>query len=167
MFEHAPPGYVCPFCLLTDGAFGDPRLLTLAADVVLRSDEVMAIVSPHWWPNNPGHVLVVPTEHHENLYTLPPRQGLAVFEASQRVAIAMKQAYRCDGVSTRQHNEPAGNQDVWHYHLHVFPRWTGDELYANHAHRLDLAPPEERARHAALLRDALAGSGDRADEGRH
>ena len=33
-------------------------------------------------------------------------------------------------MSTRQHNEPAGYQDVWHYHVHVFPRYAGDELYA-------------------------------------
>jgi len=36
----------------------------------------------------------------------------------------------CDGVSTRQHNEPAGNQDTWHYHVHVFPRYIDDGLYA-------------------------------------
>ena len=43
----------------------------------------------------------------------------------------MKTAFGCPGVSTRQHNEPAGNQDVWHYHVHVFPRWHGDRLYGS------------------------------------
>lgn len=47
-----------------------------------------------------------------------------------RTAIAIRQSYRCDGTSTRQHNEPAGNQDVWHFHVHVFPRYAGDRLYA-------------------------------------
>ena len=69
------------------------------------------------------------------------------------LALAFKAAYRCDGVSTRQHNEPAGNQDVWHYHLHVFPRYAGDDLY--HLSPA-LMPVEERARYAAKLRAALA-----------
>ena len=58
--------------------------------------------------------------------------GHIIFDTSKRVAIALKETYKCDGVSTRQHNEPAGNQDVWHFHLHVFPRYTGDKLYLNH-----------------------------------
>jgi len=37
-----------------------------------------------------------------------------VYATVRRVALAMKQAYACNGVSTRQHNEPAGNQDVFH-----------------------------------------------------
>ena len=66
----------------------------------------------------------------------------------------MKAAYNCDGVSTRQHNEPAGNQDVWHYHLHVFPRYAGDNLYST---QRALMPIEERARYTQALRAALAG----------
>lgn len=45
----------------------------------------------------------------------------------------MKISYSCDGISTRQHNEPAGNQDVWHFHQHIFPRYDNDLLYENHA----------------------------------
>ena len=44
----------------------------------------------------------------------------------------LKEALACDGTSTRQHNEPAGNQhDMWHLHVHVFPRYDGDNLYAS------------------------------------
>jgi len=65
----------------------------------------------------------------------------------------MKAAYGCAGISPRQHNEPAGNQAGWHYLLHVFPRYPGDNLYA--AQRV-LVPPEERGRYAAMLRAQLA-----------
>jgi histidine triad (HIT) family protein len=44
------------------------------------------------------------------------------------VAIAFKEVYAAEGTSTRQHNEPAGYQEVWHYHLHVFPRYNKDYL---------------------------------------
>ena len=46
------------------------------------------------------------------------------------MALTMKVVYSCDGISTRQHNEPAGNQDVWHYHLHVTPRYKDDVFYS-------------------------------------
>jgi len=60
--------------------------------------------------------------------------------------------YACDGVSTRQHNEPDGGQDVWHYHLHVFPRYTGDDLYRSPADK-EFLPPEKRMQYAQRLRD--------------
>lgn len=67
------------------------------------------------------------------------------------MAIAFKRVYGCDGVSTRQHNEPAGNQEVWHYHLHVFPRYVDDDLYDLTAQRR-LTTPDERQPYADRLR---------------
>ena len=90
--------------------------------------DVTAMISFQQWPNNAGHVLVVPNEHFENLYVLPDHLGARIHELSRKLALAMKNAYDCDGVSTRQHNEPAGDQEVWHYHQHVFPRYRGDAL---------------------------------------
>ncbi|MCL6603676.1 MAG: HIT domain-containing protein [Paenibacillus sp.] len=66
------------------------------------------------------------------------------------VAKALKAQYKCDGVSTRQHNEPHGNQDVWHYHLHIFPRYEGDNLYRTSA---SFSAPEDRIAYAQSLRD--------------
>jgi histidine triad (HIT) family protein len=69
----------------------------------------------------------------------------------------MKRIYDCDGVSTRQHNEPAGYQDAWHYHVHVFPRYEGDYLY-NTRHLPLPATAEERAPYARRLLDYFAGT---------
>ncbi|MFC3491058.1 HIT family protein [Glycomyces rhizosphaerae] len=98
-------------------------------DIVRRTDDAAAFVASQWWPNNPGHVMVVPTEHHENLYSIPADAYGAVSDLVREVAVAIRETYRCDGVSTRQHNEPAGYQDLWHLHVHVFPRYEGDQLY--------------------------------------
>ncbi len=68
---------------------------------------------------------------------------------TQKISLAIKTLYDCDGISTRQHNEPAGNQDVWHYHLHVFPRYADDHLYKSQS---AFMPAEERAEYANLLR---------------
>src|SRR5262245_55965255 len=120
MFNHAPPDYFCPFCVVARGE-EDPRCHTRESDVVIRSDSVVAFVASQWWERNKGHVLIIPRKHIENIYELPRELAGDIHEAARRIAVAMKQAYRCEGVSTRQHNEPAGYQEIWHYHLHVFP----------------------------------------------
>jgi histidine triad (HIT) family protein len=66
----------------------------------------------------------------------------------------MKEAYSCDGISIRQHNEPAGYQDVWHYHVHVTPRYLDDEFYPTYKEK-KFMPPDERAGHAQKLRESL------------
>lgn len=128
MFGHEPAGYGCPFCALVAGVDSE---VSDQQDIVARTDEAVAFIAARWWPNNHGHVLVVPTEHHESLYDLPAPCGHAVHDLVQRVAVALRQTYGCDGTSTRQHNEPEGGQDVWHYHVHVFPRYKGDDLYSS------------------------------------
>jgi histidine triad (HIT) family protein len=148
MFNHAPEDYVCPFCLLVSGIVNE-HVLSRQSDIVLLTGRVTAFVSSHQFPNNPGHVLVIPNSHHENLFDLPSDLAAEIHDAARAVALAMKAAYGCDGVSTRQHNEPAGNQDVWHYHLHVFPRYTGDDLYLTSR---TFMPPDEREVYAARLR---------------
>ena len=124
-------------------------------DVVWRDERTTAFISPRWWPKNHGHVLVIPNEHVENLYAIDDDLLGAVYATAKRIAIGLKEAYRCDGTSTRQHNEPAGDQDVWHVHVHVFPRYPGDRLYQRHE-ELRWATPAERAPYAAKLRAALA-----------
>lgn len=148
MFNHEPPGYSCPICLVLSGG---EDTFTNQQDIVQRTDLAMAFVTSRWWPNNPGHVLVVPNKHHENLYDLPAPDGHAVHDLVRKVAIAVRSTYGCDGISTRQHNEPSGYQDVWHYHVHVFPRYEGDNLYSTR-HLAEPATPEQRAPYAGRLR---------------
>lgn len=154
IYTHAPQDYICPFCAVVAG-HDNPYPYTTRSDVVWRDEHTVAFINAHWWPNNAGHTLVIPTRHVENLYTLTPDLAAHLHETTRQVALAMKEAYGCDGISTRQHNEPGGDQEVWHYHLHVFPRYHGDRLYQlTEAHRL--TTPEERAPYAARLRAALS-----------
>lgn len=69
---------------------------------------------------------------YENLYDPPNRLAVPILRATRLTALAMKSAFGCEGVSTRQHNEPAANQDVGHFHVHVFPRFPDDDLYRLH-----------------------------------
>lgn len=125
MTSHAPDDYECPFCRnLATGEGVHP------VEIIRSYDEVTVKLNPKWWVRNKGAVLVVPNQHYENVFDLPVELGTPIQRAVRDAAVAMKAAFSCDGVSTRQHNEPAGYQDVWHYHVHVFPRYEGDDLYA-------------------------------------
>jgi histidine triad (HIT) family protein len=152
MYNHAPADYRCPLCLLAQGT---PDALSSPDDIVLQDEQVMAFMSVATWPNNPGHVVVIPIQHFENIYDLPVEMGGVLHGAIRTIALALKGAYGCDGISTRQHNEPAGNQDVWHYHVHVFPRYAGDSLYVSHNQRR-LSTADDRRPYAARLRASLA-----------
>jgi histidine triad (HIT) family protein len=153
MYNHAPDRYVCPFCSLIQG-IRDERIYSVHSDIVYHDEVVAAFISSHQWPNNPGNVIVIPIAHYENLYNLPVECAVDIHRVVKSIALAMKAVYQCDGISIRQHNEPAGNQDVWHYHVHVTPRYNNDEFYTSMMHRA-LMPVEERAKHAEKLRDYL------------
>ena len=142
--SHAPADYRCPFCALAGGAQGE--------FTAWRDDHVMVQISMHWTPANPGKALVIPLQHHENLYTLPDELAGRIAQVVRQVAVAIRTGYPCDGVTVRQSNEPAGGQDVWHYHTHVTPRYPGDRLYQS---RLMRADDGERQRYASLLRTLL------------
>lgn len=146
MISHAPDTYRCPFCRNARDGHGDHPL-----EIVYRDDDVFVKVNPKWPPKNPGAVLVIPIGHFENIYDLPIELGTPMQRAARAAAIAMKTAFGCDGISTRQHNEPFGGQDVWHYHLHVFPRWQGDEFPSLPS---ALVPADELRARAELLRRA-------------
>lgn len=149
MFNHEPENYICPFCVLIRGDEGKHNS---QQDIVHRDNDVLAFISPRFWPNNLGHVIIVPNRHYENIYDLPLKYAYSIQKVARKVAIAFKQVYHCDGVSTRQHNEPIGGQDVWHYHLHVFPRYQDDDLYRSTADK-EFLTPDKRMMYARRLRD--------------
>lgn len=149
--SHEPVGYSCPFCRLVQGIFDERNL---PSDIIAVTERAYARIAPKWWPGNPGAVLVIPRVHVENIYDLSPEGGRAVWELTQQVAIGMRSSYDCEGTSIRQHNEPAGNQDVWHLHVHVFPRYADDRLYQrqDEARWVDAS---DREPFALRLREAL------------
>ncbi|MEQ4206659.1 HIT family protein [Actinopolymorpha sp. B9G3] len=156
MISHAPPGYVCPICALVAGGTTD---VSGQQDIVWQSERATAFICARWWPNNHGHVLVVPNAHHENIYDLPAEYGHAVHDGVRTIARAIRDTYGCEGISTRQHNEPAGYQDTWHYHVHVFPRYRGDDLYGSKPYPAFVSA-ERRRPYADKLRTHLRHPGE-------
>ncbi len=150
MYNHEPQTYTCPFCIVVSGK-ESKKIDTNQADVVYKDRFVTAFIAAHWWPNNPGHVIIVPNLHIENIYDITGNVAVKIHRVAQLVAIAFKKVYECEGISTRQHNEPAGNQGVWHYHTHIFPRYTDDRLYELFT-EVRLAEPAERKKYATKLK---------------
>lgn len=150
--SHAPDGYVCPFCGLVNGNVSDPNNRCEITDLIYQDDDLVVFVAVDGFGPRPGHVMISPAQHYETLYELPDRVLQRISLMAREVALAMKRAWNPDGVSTRQHNEPAGNQHVWHYHLHIFPRYEGDQLYRHYRAAVE---PEFRQRVAEDIKAAL------------
>ena len=148
MYHHAPAGYICPFCLLVQGKESIQSQLN-QTDIVIQTADTTAFMATRKFPNNQGHVLIVPNEHFENIYDLPLELSSKVHVLSRDVALAMKSEYQCDGILIRQHNEPAGDQNIWHYHLHVIPRYQNDNFSSTQKIPFEA---DERAKCAQKLR---------------
>ncbi|MBI3983686.1 HIT family protein [Candidatus Microgenomates bacterium] len=130
--------------------------LIRGTDIIYRDDLVTCLINSFFVGKNAGHVIVVPNRHYENLYDLPVKYGHRIFDISQRIAILMKQLYRCDGITLKQNNEPAGDQHAFHYHLHIFPRYHDDNFNLQQPTNKRLANSDERSQYAAKFRAALA-----------
>lgn len=157
MHSHAPANYTCPFCLIAEGRENE-HVYTRQTDIIYQTARVSAFVSSHQYSSKGMSVLVIPNEHFENIYVLPDAYGADLQKAKRLVALALKAVYDCAGVSTRQHNEPSGYQDVWHYHEHISPRFKRDLLYLklNAGRFMRVYPAHKRAEHAAKLKATIA-----------
>lgn len=132
MYNHQQKDYQCPFCAFLQGEETEYKSKD---DIVFEDDKILAFISPKWWVNNPGHVVIIPKKHIENIYTISNALLSHLHIVAKQMAIALKETYHCDGTYIRQQNEPAGGQSVWHFHIHVYPRYANDKLYARHEER--------------------------------
>jgi histidine triad (HIT) family protein len=106
----------CVFCDILEGK--------LAAHIVDQDDATNAFLDQR--PLFPGHVLVIPREHHETLMDLPAELVEPLFTAVQRMSRAVQQAMHADGVFVAANN--LVSQSVPHLHVHVVPRKRKDGL---------------------------------------
>ena len=103
-------------------------------------------------PQSDGHTLVIPRTPAENLFELDTASLEAVIRTGQRVAVAVRRAVNPDGVTLMQFNGAEAGQTVFHFHLHVVPRYAGQPL---RSHGRGFADPAALAGQAAQLRTAL------------
>ncbi len=107
----------CIFCAIVAGQ--------APASVVYRDDLCTAFLDIQ--PVNLGHLLVVPNDHATYLTDLPPETGGRLFQVAQQLASGLRRSgIRCEGVNLFLADGEAAMQEVFHVHLHVFPRFAGD-----------------------------------------
>ncbi len=106
----------CIFCKIRDGQVPSTK--------VWEDDRTLAIMDIN--PLSSGHTLVLTKAHAATLWDAAPDDLRAAITAAQRVATALRQALKPDGLNMLQANGAAAFQSVPHYHLHLIPRWTND-----------------------------------------
>lgn len=79
-------------------------------------------------PATKGHALVIPKRHATDLWEIEPDQLAAVSVAAQRIALRLRDRLPVDGVNLINSCRPAAWQTVFHFHMHVIPRYVGDPL---------------------------------------
>ncbi len=108
----------CIFCAIVDGKIPSAK--------VYENEHVFAFMDIA--PANPGHLLIIPKQHYRNIFDMPADVGSKIMEAAIPLAAAIREALKPDGLNLFQSNEPAAFQTVFHFHLHLIPRWEGDPL---------------------------------------
>ena len=134
----------CVFCEIMAGR--------APADVVYQDDLTVAFIDPR--QHNPGHVLVVPRTHINDIRELDPRTGAQLMDTLIKIARAVSQAFPNEGMSLWHSIGAAAFQEVPHMHVH--PRRLGDGLLRVYPGAIADADPVVRAAYAKRLRKALA-----------
>jgi len=105
------------------------------------------------FPQSKGHCLVVPKAPSRNLLELSPKDIGRLFGTVQRLTIAAEKALKPDGIIVTQFNGAPAGQTIFHTHVHIIPRYTGDDM-AGHASG-DMADMAELEKLASKIRAKL------------
>ena len=108
----------CIFCAIVDGKIPSAK--------VYENEHVFAFMDIA--PANPGHLVVIPKQHYRNIFDITAEVASKIMEAVLPLATAIREVLNPDGLNLIQNNEPAGFQTVFHFHLHLIPRWEADAL---------------------------------------
>ena len=82
-------------------------------------------------PLNDGHALVIPKYHAENIHTMPDEWFGPTMSTVQCIATAINKVVQPEGINLLQANGPGAKQSVFHFHMHVIPRYADDGVGMN------------------------------------
>ncbi len=111
----------CIFCKIADGEIPSK---TLYEDDMFR---VILDINPA----SKGHALILTKKHFKNIYEMDNVTASEVFVLAKRMAKAMTEALGCNGFNIVQNNGEVAGQTVFHFHLHLIPRYTNDGIQFN------------------------------------
>jgi histidine triad (HIT) family protein len=108
----------CIFCAIASGEG--------PGEVVQEDEHTVAFMDINPWTR--GHALVIPRAHSRNLYEVGDEDLANTMAAVKRLATRMREALGCDGINVLNSTDPAAWQTVFHFHMHVIPRYEDDPL---------------------------------------
>ena len=109
----------CIFCKLANGVFETNK--------IYEDDDFTVILDAG--PATRGHALIIPKEHYANIYELPEELAGKAFKLAKKLAVHMTDKLNCDGFNILQNNNEAAGQSVFHFHIHLIPRYEGDGAF--------------------------------------
>jgi histidine triad (HIT) family protein len=119
----------------------------LPSHIVYEDDRVIVFMSLE------NHPMVVPKKHFTDVYELDDEYASAIMQTAVRVASATKKATSCDGINLSQANGKVAGQDVFHFHLHIKPRFESDGIVLNW--NTETVADEKRAERGNQIKQAM------------
>lgn len=108
----------CIFCKIANGE--------IPSATIYEDEEFRVILDLS--PASKGHALILPKEHYANLFELDDEKAGKVLVVAKKVITKMKEILNCDGYNLVQNNGESAGQTVNHFHLHLIPRYEGDNV---------------------------------------
>jgi len=131
----------CIFCKLANGVF--------PTNTLYEDEEFRVILA--LGPATRGHALILPKDHYKNLYELPDETAGKVMRLAKKMAIRMTDKLQADGFNLVQNNNEIAGQTVFHFHLHLIPR------YNNDGQKINWVPGEPTAEELTAIKDTIIG----------
>ena len=107
----------CIFCKIANGEIPSATLY--------EDDDFRVILD--LGPATKGHALILPKEHYPNLFELPDELAGKAIVLAKKMITKLTKALGCDGYNVVQNNGEAAGQTVFHFHMHLIPRYNGDD----------------------------------------
>ncbi len=108
----------CIFCKIANGEI---------PSATLYEDEDFRIILD-LGPASKGHALLLPKEHYENLYVIPDDLAAKALPVAKKMITKLTEVLGCDGYNIVQNNGETAGQTVFHFHMHLIPRYKGDQV---------------------------------------
>lgn len=106
----------CIFCKIANGE--------IPAATLYEDEDFRVILD--LGPASKGHALILPKSHAANIYELPDELAGKAMILAKKMAGKMTEALKCDGFNIVQNNGETAGQTVFHFHMHLIPRYKGD-----------------------------------------
>ncbi len=115
-------------------------------------EDTMTLAFMDVMPQADGHVLVIPKEEAEDIFSLSPRGAAALIATAQKVAKAVKKGMAAPGIMVAQLNGAAAGQSVFHVHFHIIPRSAGVDF---RLHAREMEVPDKLKQFAERIKAAM------------